>query len=60
MKTERPHPAITMHWIKVGDGVAGLVFTVGSVAIFLIAIPALRVPVLGSLLFGIALRPCFA
>jgi hypothetical protein len=31
----------------------GLVFTVGSAAIFLLAIPALWVPVLGSLAFGI-------
>ena len=53
MKTEPPHPGITMHQIKVGGGFAGLVFTVGSAAIFLIAIPALWVPVLGSLLFGI-------
>ena len=53
MKSERPHPGITMHQIKVGGGFMGLVFTVGSVAIFLLAIPALWVPVLGSLLFGI-------
>ncbi len=53
MKTERPHPGITMHQIKVGGGFMGLVFTVGSAAIFLLAIPALWVPVLGSLVFGI-------
>jgi Na+-transporting NADH:ubiquinone oxidoreductase subunit NqrB len=53
MKSERPHPGITMHQIKVGGGFVGLLFTVGSMAIFLLAIPALWVPVLGSLVFGL-------
>jgi hypothetical protein len=42
-----------MHQIKVGGGFMGLVFTLGSAAIFLLAIPALWVPVLGSVVFGI-------
>jgi len=29
-----PHPGITMHNFPVGAGVAGFVFTVGSMAIF--------------------------
>jgi hypothetical protein len=53
MKTEQPHPGITMHQIPVGGGFIGLVFTIGSAAIFLLAIPALWVPLLGSLVFGI-------
>ena len=56
MKPDSPHPGITMHQIKVSGGFMGLVFTVGSAAIFLIAIPALWAPLLGSLVFGI----CFA
>jgi hypothetical protein len=53
MTTDHPHPGITMHQIKVGGGFMGLVFTLGSAAIFLLAIPALWVPVLGSVVFGI-------
>lgn len=53
MKAEQPHPGITMHQIKFGGGFMGLVFTVGSAAIFLVAIPALWAPLLGSLVLGI-------
>jgi len=53
MKTDRPHPGITMHQIPVGGGFIGLLFTIGSMAIFLIAIPALWVPLLGAVVFGI-------
>jgi hypothetical protein len=35
------HPGITMHKLPVGGGFMGLVFAVGSVAIFLFGIPAL-------------------
>jgi hypothetical protein len=55
MKTEKPHPGITLHQIKVGGGLMGLVFTVGTAAIFLGAIPALWVPLLGSLVCGIGI-----
>jgi hypothetical protein len=34
------HPGITMHKIPVGGGVAGLIFTIGSIAIFLAGLPA--------------------
>ncbi len=53
MKTDRPHPGITMHQIPVGGGFIGLLFTIGSMAIFLIAIPALWAPLLGAIVFGI-------
>jgi hypothetical protein len=53
MKAERLHPGITMHQIKFGGGFMGLVFTLGSAAIFLVAIPALWFPLLGSLVCGI-------
>jgi len=39
---DKRHPGISMHKIPVGAGIAGLVFTVGSMAVFLIGIPALR------------------
>jgi len=38
---EAPHRGITMHRIAFGGGIPGLVFTVGSMAIFLIALPQL-------------------
>ncbi len=38
--TDGPHPGITMHRLRVGGGVAGFIFAVGSVLIFLLGIPA--------------------
>lgn len=35
------HPGISMHKLPIGGGIAGLVFAVGSMGIFLIGIPAL-------------------
>lgn len=35
------HPGITMHKIPVKAGFAGLIFTVGTLTVFLIGIPAL-------------------
>lgn len=35
-----PHPGISMHRMKIGGGVAGFIFAVGSVLIFLLGIPA--------------------
>jgi hypothetical protein len=35
------HPGITMHSLPVGAGFPGLLFAVGSAAIFLIALPQL-------------------
>lgn len=47
------HRGITMHQLPVGGNFPGLLFAIGSAAIFLIAIPALWVPVLGAALCGI-------
>jgi hypothetical protein len=38
---DMPHPGITMHKIPVKAGLAGLLFTLGSMLIFLVGIPAL-------------------
>jgi hypothetical protein len=35
-----PHSGITMHRLRVGGGVAGFIFAIGSTLIFLIGIPA--------------------
>jgi len=35
------HPGISMHRLPIGEGFPGLVFAVGSIAIFLIALPSL-------------------
>jgi hypothetical protein len=41
--TEEPaYPRIDMSHIRVGGGVAGFIFTAGSVYIFLVGVPALR------------------
>ncbi len=53
MKNDHPHPGITMHKIPVGAGFAGLVFTIGSMAIFLIGLPALWYFVAGAVALGI-------
>ena len=41
MDDPTPHRGITMHKIKFGGGVAGLTFTIGSMAIFLASLPQL-------------------
>jgi len=41
MKDEAPGPEINISQIRVGGGVAGLIFTVGSMLIFLVGIPVL-------------------
>jgi hypothetical protein len=53
MKDGRFHPGITMHKLPVGAGFAGLVFTVGSTAIFLIGLPTLWYFVAGAVALGI-------
>ena len=49
------HLGITMHKMPVGAGFAGVVFTVGSMAVFLIGIPALRYFLLAALALGIGI-----
>jgi len=53
MKNGRFHPGITMHKLPVGAGFAGLVFTVGSIAIFLIGLPALWYFLAGAVALGV-------
>jgi len=48
-------PEITMHRIRIGGGVAGLIFAAGACLIFLIGIPALRWFLLGSMAVGAVL-----
>jgi hypothetical protein len=52
---EHPHRGITMHRLRVGGDFPGLVFAVGSVLIFLLAIPALWVVVAGALVVGLVI-----
>ncbi len=51
----RRHPGISMHRIPVGAGIAGVLFTVGSMAVFLIGIPALRYFLGLALVLGIGI-----
>lgn len=51
---EYPHRGLTMHQMKVGGNLPGLLFAVGSVLIFLVAIPALWYFVAAALVAGIA------
>jgi hypothetical protein len=48
-----PHPGITMHRLPVGGDFPGLVFAVGSVLIFLLAIPALWLVMVAAVVVGL-------
>ena len=52
MAEERSHPQINVSSIETGSGIAGAMFTVLSMGIFLIAIPALRYFLVGALALG--------
>jgi len=52
---EHPHLVISMHRVSVGGDLHGLVFAVGSVLIFLLAIPALWYVVGGALVVGLVI-----
>lgn len=41
MSGEKPSPEINMSQIQFGGGIAGLIFTVGSMLIFLLGVPVL-------------------
>ena len=41
MNDQTPGPEINMSQIRMGGGVAGLIFTLGSMAIFLLGVPVL-------------------
>ena len=53
MKDDGPHPGIQMHKLPVGAGFAGLVFTIGSMAIFLLGLPLLWYFLAGAVALGI-------
>jgi hypothetical protein len=55
MKNGSFHPGILTHKIPVGAGVAGLIFTVGSLAIFLVGLPALWYFLAGAVALGIGI-----
>lgn len=37
--TDYPHQGITMHRLRFGGGFAGLIFTIGTLVIFLVGVP---------------------
>ncbi len=53
-RTTNYHPGIRIHAIKVGGCVAGVVFTLGAMAIVLAGIPAAKWFLLASVAGGIA------
>jgi hypothetical protein len=50
-----PHPGITMHKIPVGGDEMGLVFTIGVIAMILIALPEARSFLALSLPIGVVI-----
>jgi len=55
MKNGDLHPGVLMHKIPVGAGVAGLIFTIGSLAIFLVGLPVLWYFLAGAIALGIGI-----
>jgi hypothetical protein len=53
MADETPNPQINISKIAVGGGIAGAVFTVGSMLIFLLGIPVLRFMFPAALVVGV-------
>ena len=52
MQDEGIRPEIDMAKIRVGSGIAGLIFATGSTMIFLIGIPALRFMLPAAVVLG--------
>lgn len=52
-RPEYPHQGITMHQIRFGGGLAGLVFTVGCMLIFLFGTPGLWVVFPAAIVLGV-------
>ena len=50
-----PHPGISMHKLPVGGDIMGLVFTVGVLAMILVALPEARTFILLSLPTGLVI-----
>ena len=55
MKNYDPHPGISMHHIRVGGGITGLLFTIACSLIFLGRIPVLRYFLAMSIVVGIGI-----
>jgi hypothetical protein len=55
MRNYDPHPGISMHHIRVGSGITGLLFTIACSVIFLGRIPVLRYFLAMSILVGIGI-----
>lgn len=52
MKDDTPKPQINVSHILIGGGIAGAIFTIGSMLIFLVGIPLLRYLFPAALLMG--------
>lgn len=52
MRDDGQRPEIDMARIRVGSGIAGLIFAAGSTVIFLIGIPALRYMLPAAIILG--------
>jgi hypothetical protein len=48
-----PHRGVTMHELPVGANVPGLVFAIGSVLVFLLAVPALGYVIAAAAIIGV-------
>jgi len=55
MRSSDHHPGITMHKIPVDGGYIGLVFTIGSIAIFVAGFPAFWYVIALSVVLGIGI-----
>ena len=52
-ENDNAHPAIRIDKIPVGAGVAGLIFAIGSLAIFLVGLPILWYFLAGAIALGL-------
>ena len=52
MKDDTPKPQINVSSILIGGGIAGAIFTIGSMLIFLVGIPLLRYLFPAAILMG--------
>lgn len=59
MKEDAPKPQINVSKIVIGGGIAGVIFTVGSMLIFLIGIPMLRYIFPAAVVLGCAVALIF-
>lgn len=50
-----PHQGITMHRLRVGGGFAGLIFTLGTMFIFLVGVPVFWVFLVLAIICGAVL-----